>query len=92
MSVGDTLALDLDDTTNGIILYKKSENSFLAFDATCPHAGGVVKNESSDELGVCSLHGATFQYSGVSDSGPAEGQSLVSYPVVLKSNYLLIQV
>ena len=92
MSVGDTISINLDGTSNGILLYKKSQNSFLAFNATCPHAGGVVQNSSNDQLGICSLHGATFQHSGVSDSGPAEGQTLFSYPVIVKSEYLLIKV
>lgn len=92
MNLRDTVALQLEGTTNGILLYKNGENSFLAFDATCPHAGGVVKNASSDELGVCSLHGATFKHTGVSDFGPAKGQSLVSYSVIVKSDHLLIQV
>lgn len=93
MTTGSAKSLELEGTSQGIVLYKKSDSEYVAFDATCPHEGGKVIAESTGStLGVCNKHGAIFAGTGSCTDGPPKGQSLKVYSVTVESDHLLVKI
>ena len=56
--------------SNGILLYRQSENIILAFSRRCTHAGATL-DAFSNGSARCSSHGSEFNLSGVPTKGPA---------------------
>ncbi len=95
-NVGGVVALSTGDEENlperGLIVYRKSSTQVVAYGRICPHSAGLVNIGSSSNLGKCSLHGAEFNGEGQGVSGPASGDSLLSYEVSLEAQKVTIQV
>jgi thiosulfate dehydrogenase [quinone] large subunit len=67
-------AADFTDPATGdpAIVLHPNGNTFLAFDAVCPHAGCTVQYDPSATLLVCPCHGSQFNAStGAVELGPA---------------------
>lgn len=79
-------------TVNGKrICLARHQDSYRAFAATCPHAGGSFSNGWVDALGqvVCPLHRYRFSLAnGRNTSG--EGYHLKTYPLELRPDGLYI--
>jgi len=56
--------------SNGILLYRQSENIILAFSRRCTHASASL-DAFSNGSARCSNHGSEFNLSGVPTKGPA---------------------
>jgi len=56
--------------SNGILLYRQSENIILAFSRRCTHAGATLDAFSNGST-RCSSHGSEFNLSGEPTKGPA---------------------
>ena len=56
--------------SNGILLYRQSENIILAFSRRCTHASASL-DAFSNGSARCSSHGSEFNLSGVPTKGPA---------------------
>ena len=56
--------------SNGILLFRQSEDIILAFSRRCTHAG-VSLNAFSNGSARCSSHGSEFNLSGEPTKGPA---------------------
>lgn len=55
------------------VLVVAQGTSFLAMDATCPHAGCYVGWSQGDKLVECPCHGSRFSTGGQVVNGPAQG-------------------
>ena len=88
MKSGESISLDLEGFKKGIILHKKSENEFVAFNATCPHMQYKVASN-----GVCEGHGGQFE---LNDSGQGlnsvvNGMKLLKYDVTIEGDNLILK-
>jgi Rieske Fe-S protein len=54
-----------------IIIVRKSDNEFLAFDQYCTHAAGVVKFVAQNDYFQCLVHGSLFDLEGKVIQSPA---------------------
>lgn len=81
---------------NPILVRRKSESEFQAFNSTCPHLGCRVRWEEDKQEYFCPCHRGVFDADGVGTAGPpADGeQDLI--PVTLrvdeKAGVLFIEV
>ena len=53
----------------GLLVYRRSESSYVAFSRRCPHAGTSI-NSFSNGIASCPSHGARFDTNGSAVSGP----------------------
>tara|TARA_B110000438_G_C15668014_1_gene586908 strand:- start:390 stop:917 length:528 start_codon:yes stop_codon:yes gene_type:complete len=67
--------------SNGILLFRKSENTILAFSRRCTHAG-VSIDAFSNGSARCASHGSEFNLSGEPTKGPASS-NLIQYIAVI---------
>lgn len=91
LAVGSAKSLTLPDSQK-ILLLKKSEDEFYAFEPRCPHEGEPVVPISGSSLGRCTEHGALFDLNGKATTGPAADiqGSLTYYAVTKNSDHLLV--
>ncbi len=54
-----------------IIIVRKSDNEFLAFDQYCTHAAGVVRFVAQNNYFQCLVHGSQFDLEGKVIQSPA---------------------
>ena len=54
-----------------VAVYRTKEGATCELSAVCPHLGGIVHWNSSDERWECPLHGSTFSAQGRVLHGPA---------------------
>jgi thiosulfate dehydrogenase [quinone] large subunit len=66
------------------IIVRLADGSYVAYDATCTHAGCPVEWSAADAQLVCPCHGAAFDpaHAGAVLIGPAQ-QPLASLPIVV---------
>ena len=87
--VGGTLALTANELDgSGILLYRKSDTSVLAFSRICTHNGctiGSFQNGTS----ACPCHGSQFNTSGSVVNGPAVNP-LTQYSATITGNIVTI--
>ena len=72
-----TTANDFD--SNGLLLFRLSENSILAFSRRCTHAGASL-DAFNNGTSRCPSHGSEFNLSGIPTRGPANS-NLLEYKV-----------
>ena len=68
-----------DFDSNGLLLFRLSENSILAFSRRCTHAGASL-DAFNNGTSRCPSHGSEFNLSGIPTRGPANS-NLVEYKV-----------
>ena len=54
-----------------VAVYRTAEGAICEMSAVCPHLGGIVHWNASDERWECPLHGSTFSAQGQVLHGPA---------------------
>lgn len=88
---GGAIAIDMASSTGGFsIILVRSGNEVRAFHNECPHAGRRLDWSPGrflidKGLLVCAAHGAAFKLdSGICNSGPCLGQSLMGFPIVMQ--------
>lgn len=70
--VGGAASFTDPGTGNPAIVLRPSSETFLAYDAVCPHAGCTVGYQQSAKLLVCPCHGSEFNpATGAVQAGPA---------------------
>ena len=74
--------------SNGILLYRQSENIILAFSRRCTHAGASL-DAFSNGSARCSSHGSEFNLSGVPTKGPANSK-LDQYIIEIKGDIIKV--
>jgi cytochrome b6-f complex iron-sulfur subunit len=88
-SVGGTLALDADAIDpQGILLYRSSETTVLAFSRKCTHQGCTV-GAFQNGVSTCPCHGSQYNTSGDVIHGPARN-SLHVYTATLSGSMVTI--
>ena len=70
--VNSSLAFTVPDNGDPGVLVHLSNGSFVAYDATCTHAGCPVQFDPSSKLLLCPCHGAAFD--------PAHGAEVIQGP------------
>ncbi len=77
-----------DFDSKGLLLFRQSENSILAFSRRCPHAGASLDafNNGSSR---CTSHGSEFNLSGTPTRGPAKS-NLVQYKVEINEDTIKV--
>lgn len=87
--VGGTLALSGNDLdSQGILLYRESEDLVLAFSRKCTHAAVTIEPFAGG-VSTCPEHGSQFNTAGDVVSGPASS-GLRQYTTDLQDNTLII--
>jgi Rieske Fe-S protein len=88
--VGGSLTLGANDLDpKGILLYRSSESSVLAFSRKCTHMGCTV-GEFQSGVASCPCHGSQFDTSGKPVKGPAQNP-LPAYAATLSGSTLTIK-
>ena len=72
-----------------LIIAHVVEGCFVALSSNCTHEGETIYYQGGGGRFVCPLHGATFDWQGLVQGGPAP-TSLTSYPIALESDALWI--
>ena len=75
--------------TNGIIVGRVSQTSFVAVSSACTHEGTTVQFQSTNNRFYCNSHGSTFSLDGGVTGGPAS-RALTKYNTTLNGNSLRI--
>ena len=69
-NIGGAVALGSNNFDSaGLLVYRRSESSYVAFSRRCPHAGTSI-NSFSNGIASCPSHGARFDTNGSAVSGP----------------------
>jgi Rieske Fe-S protein len=74
--------------SKGLLLFRQSESTILAFSRRCTHAG-VAINAFSNGSAKCLSHGSEFNLSGVPTKGPASSK-LDQYIVIIKDDIIKV--
>jgi cytochrome b6-f complex iron-sulfur subunit len=88
-AVGGALALEANSVdSKGLLLFRKDENTVLAFSRKCTHMGCAV-GEFKDGIAACPCHASQFDTGGKVIKGPASS-ALKSYPATLSGSVVTI--
>ena len=77
-----------DFDVTGLLLFRLSENSILAFSRRCTHSGHQV-DEFANGSAKCNSHGSIFDLSGSPTRGPAKSK-LTQYKVEIIDNIIRV--
>lgn len=77
------------DTTDSLIIVRKSEKEFLVFSSVCRHRKCNVKYKKDKNVFVCPCHESTYDINGKVIKGPSKGD-IPAYKVQLSGNQLEI--
>ena len=77
-----------DFDSNGLLLFRSSENSILAYSRRCTHAGASL-DAFTNGTSKCPSHGSEFNLSGIVTRGPANSK-LDQYNVEIIDNIIKV--
>jgi thiosulfate dehydrogenase (quinone) large subunit len=88
--VGGSASFNNPGTGDPSLVIRPSSDTFLAFDAVCPHAGCTVRYVGTQDLFACPCHGSEFNgQSGAVVRGPAP-RGLTTIPVAVADGEIYV--
>jgi cytochrome b6-f complex iron-sulfur subunit len=77
------------DTTDNLIIVRRSETEYLVLSSVCRHKKCNVKYKSERQLFVCPCHGSTYNLTGKVIKGPSTGD-IPLYDAALSGTQLIV--
>jgi len=89
--VGGTYHLEIEDTSQDILVVHTAPDNFIAVDLKCTHRGCDVNYDSDGKKFVCPCHGSEYDLYGRNTKGPAQ-KPLNYYHAELKGDEVNVTV
>ncbi len=81
--------VSIGETTDNVIIVRKSEKEYLVFSSVCRHKKCNVKYKDEKKLFVCPCHGSNYDLTGKVVKGPSTG-NIPQYAAVLSGTKLTV--
>ena len=81
--------LDEDFEIGAVLVMRKDDQSIMAIDPTCTHAGCTVEWEDNQNAFICPCHQSLFQQDGTRIEGLASSD-LAQYEVKIENNKIFV--
>jgi Rieske Fe-S protein len=81
--------VNIGETTDNLIIVRKSEKEYLVFSSVCRHKKCNVKYKDERKLFVCPCHGSNYDLTGKVVKGPSTA-NIPQYDAILSGTKLII--